>query len=139
MKEGEIVRRIEKETLEIINNYKNEKYLHYKKLIEIRKNELKEELQKDLDKYVLKEKIEEQIEKFKNKYNFKVSVEFNLSIRSYYTDYEELYNNDELIREYKINMQKIEKARNRMKLILQNAETKSEEYQKIIRILKKGE
>lgn len=74
-----------------------------------------------------------------NKYNFKVSVGFNLTIRSYYTDYEELYNNDELIRECKINMQIIEKARNRMKLILQNAETKSEEYQKIIRILKKGE
>lgn len=36
-------------------------------------------------------------------------------------------------------MQIIEGARNKMKLILQNSDIKSEEYQTVIKTLKKGE
>lgn len=52
------MRKIEKETLEIINTYKNEEYVHYEKLITIRENELKENLDKLLYNVINKEKIE---------------------------------------------------------------------------------
>lgn len=132
------MRKIEKETLQIINSYKSEEYSHYKKLIDIRKKELEENLQKDLENFVLKEQIEKQIENFKNSFDFNISINFELSIRSYYTDYESLYNNDEIIKENFHKMQCIESERNRMKLILQNSDIKSEEYQAVIRNLKKG-
>lgn len=132
------MRKIEKETLEIINNYKSDEYLHYKKLITIRENELKEILDEELYKFINKEKIKSDIEIFKRSFNFDVGVDFNLSIRSYYTDYQALYENDEVIQNYKECMNKIEKERNTMKLILQNNEIKSEEYKKVILKLKKG-
>ena len=133
------MRKIEKETLEIINNYKSEEYLHYKKLITIRENELKEILDEELYKFINKEKIKSDIEVFKRSFNFNVEVDFNLSIRTYYTDYQALYENDEVIQPYKESMNKIERERNKMKLILQNNEIKSEEYKKVILKLKKGE
>lgn len=133
------MRKIEKETLEIINNYKSEEYLHYKKLITIRENELKENLDEQLSNFINKEKIKSDIEIFKRKFNFDVSIDFTLSIRSYYTDYQALYENDEVIKGYKECMNIIERERNTMKLILQNNEIKSEEYKKVIRRLKKGE
>lgn len=132
------MRKIEKETLEIINNYKSEKYLHYKKLITIRENELKENLDEQLYKFINKEKIKSDIEIFKKGFNFNIGVDFNLSIRSYYTDYQALYENDEVIQDYKECMNNIERERNTMKLILQNNEIKSEEYKKVILKLKKG-
>lgn len=132
------MRKIEKETLQIINSYKSEEYSHYKKLIDIRKKELEENLQKDLEDFVLKEQIEKQIENFKNSFDFNISINFELSIRSYYTDYESLYNNDKIIKENFHKMECIESARNRMKLILQNSDIKSEEYKSVIEILKKG-
>ena len=133
------MRKIEKETLEIINTYKSEEYEHYKKLITIRENELKENLDKLLYKVINKEKIERDIEVFKRKFNFNVSVDFKLSIRSYYTDYQALYEDDKVIQGYKESINKIERERNTMKLILQNNEIKSEEYKKVITKLKKGE
>lgn len=132
------MRKIEKETLEIINSYRSEEYSHYKKLIDIRKKELDEILEKDLEDFVQKEQIKKQIENFKNSFDFNISVNFELSIRTYYTDYESLYNNDEIIKENFHKMQSIESARNRMKLILQNSDIKSGEYQTVIKILKKG-
>lgn len=132
------MRKIEKETLEIINTYKSDEYLHYKKLITIRENELRENLDKQLYKFINKEKIKNDIEIFKRGFNFDVGVDFNLSIRSYYTDYQALYENDEVIQNYKECMNKIERERNTMKLILQNNEIKSEEYKKVILKLKKG-
>lgn len=113
--------------------------MHYKKLITIRENELKENLDKLLYNVINKEKIERDIEVFKRKFNFNVSVDFNLSIRSYYTDYQALYEDDKVIQGYKESMNKIERERNTMKLILQNNEIKSEEYKKVITKLKKGE
>lgn len=95
------MRKIEKETLEIINTYKSEEYEHYKKLITIRENELKENLDKLLYNDINKEKIERDIEVFKRKFNFNVSVDFKLSIRSYYTDYQALYEDDKVIQGYK--------------------------------------
>lgn len=62
-----------------------------------------------------------------------------MSIRSYYTDYQALYDNDKVIQDYKNCMNIIERERNTMKLILQNNEIKSEEYKIVIRKLKKGE
>lgn len=133
------MRKIEKETLEIINTYKSEEYVHYEKLITIRENELKENLDKLLYNDINKEKIERDIEVFKRKFNFNVSVDFKLSIRSYYTDYQALYEDDKVIQGYKESINKIERERNTMKLILQNNEIKSEEYKKVITKLKKGE
>ena len=133
------MRKIEKETLEIINNYKSEEYSHYKKLITIRENELKENLDEQLCKFINKEKIKSDIEIFKRGFNFDVGVDFNLSIRSYYTDYQALYDNDNVIQDYKKFMNNIERERNRMKLILQNNEIKSEEYKIVIGKLEKGE
>lgn len=130
---------MKKETLEIINKYKSDEYLHYKKLITIRENELKENLDEQLCKFINKEKIKSDIEIFKRQFNFNVEVDFNLSIRSYYTDYQALYDNDKVIQDYKNCMNIIERERNTMKLILQNNEIKSEEYKIVIRKLKKGE
>ena len=62
-----------------------------------------------------------------------------MSIRSYYTDYQALYEDDKVIQGYKESINKIERERNTMKLILQNNEIKSEEYKKVITKLKKGE
>lgn len=118
------MRKIEKETLEIINKYKDDEYLHYKKLITIRENELKENLEEQLCKFINKDKIQSDIEIFKRRFNFNVGVEFNLCIRSYYTDYQALYENDKVIQDYKECMNRIEKERNTMKLILQNSEKK---------------
>ena len=55
---------MKKETLEIINDYKSDEYLHYKKLITIRENELKEILDKQLYNFINKEKIKSDIENF---------------------------------------------------------------------------
>lgn len=133
------MRKIEKETLEIINNYKSEEYLYYKKLITIRENELKENLEEQLCNFINKEKIKSDIEIFKRGFNFNVEVNFDLSIRTYYTDYQALYENDEVIQDYKECINKIERERNKMKLILQNNEIKSEEYKRVITKLKNGE
>lgn len=133
------MRKIEKETLQIINQYEDDKYKHYKNLIDIRENEIKEELENELDFVVNKEQIKNQIEIFKRGKKYKVDVNFDLSIRSYYTDYQYLYNNDEQIKEYKKEMENIENKRNYMKLVLQNNEIKSPEFQKIINNLKGNE
>ena len=85
-----------------------------------------------------KNKLKKQIENFKNSFNFDISINFELTIRSYYTDYESLYNNDEIFKENFHKMQSIESERNRMKLILQNSDIKSEDYQTVIKNLKKG-
>lgn len=45
------MRKIEKETLEIINNFQGEKYLHLKKLMTIRENQIKEEVEKSSSKF----------------------------------------------------------------------------------------
>ena len=133
------MRKIEKETLQIINDYKSEEYLHYKRLIEIRENEIEKEVQENLDFIVNKEQIINRIEQFKRSRGFKVAVNFDLSIRSYYTDYQYLYDKDEQIKELKRKIKKIENKRNKMKLILQNNEIKSPEYQKVIKDLKGSE
>lgn len=133
------MRKIEKETLQIINQYKDDEYLHYKKLIDIREKEIKEELEKELDFIVNKEQIENRIEIFKRGKKYKVDVNFDLSIRSYYTDYQYLYDIDEQIKEYKKEMENIENIRNYMKLVLQNNEIKSPEFQNVINKLKGNE
>ena len=113
--------------------------MHYKKLIDIREKEIKEELEKELDFVVNKEQIKNRIEQFKRGKQYCVDVNFDLSIRSYYTDYQYLYDIDEQIKEYKKEIKKIENKRNKMKLILQNNEIKSPEYQKVIKDLKGSE
>lgn len=133
------MRKIEKETLQIINQYKDDEYLRYKKLIDIREKEIKEELEKELDFVVNKEQIKNRIEIFKKSKKYKVDVNFELSIRSYYTDYQYLYDIDEQIKDYKKEIKKIENKRNKMKLILQNNDIKSPEYQKVIKDLKGSE
>lgn len=130
------MRKIEKETLQIINQYEDEKYLHYKKLIDIREKEIKEELEKELDFVVNKEQIINRIEIFKRGKKYCVDVNFDLSIRSYYTDYKYLFDNDEQIKEYKKEIENIENKRNYMKLVLQNNEIKSPEFQNVINKLK---
>lgn len=105
------MRKIEKETLEIINNYKGEEYSHYKKLITIRENELRENLDKQLYNIINKAKIESDIENFKSQFNFKISVNFELSIRTYYTDYNSLYTDDKDIQNCKEHINKIEKRK----------------------------
>ena len=137
------MRKIEKETLQIINQYKDDEYLHYQKLIDIREKEIKVDLKVDLeeklDLIVNKQEIINRIEQFKKSRAYKVDVNFDLSIRSYYTDYQYLYDIDEQIKELKNKMKKIENKRNKMKLILQNNEIKSPEYQKVIKDLKGSE
>lgn len=133
------MRKIEKETLQIINQYEDDKYMHYKKLIDIREKEIKEELEKELDFVVNKEQIINRIEIFKRGKQYCVDVNFDLSIRSYYTDYQYLYDNDEQIKEYKKEIENIENKRNYMKLVLQNNEIKSPEFQNVINKLKGNE
>ena len=133
------MRKIEKETLEIINNFQSEKYSHLKKLMTIRENKIKEEVENHLQSFIDSERIKNRIEEFKKLYDNVVSVNFTLEIRSYYTDYQSLFDKDNEIQNLKVQMNIIEKTRNKMKLILQNSEIKSEEYKKVIEMLKKGE
>ena len=133
------MRKIEKETLQIINQYEDEKYLHYKKLIDIREKEIKDDLENKLNLIVNKQEIINKIEQFKKSRAYKVDVNFDLSIRSYYTDYQYLYDIDEQIKEYKKEIENIEKKRNYMKLVLQNSEIKSPEFQTVISKLKGNE
>lgn len=132
------MRKIEKETLQIINSYRDEEYLQYKKIESIRENEIKENLEKELEIFMDKESLLRKIEAFKLKQNNKVSINFDLSIRTYYTDYNGLYEDDKILKELKEKMHNIEIERNKMKLILQNSEIKSLEYKNIIDKLKKG-
>jgi len=132
------MRKIEKETLQIINSYKDEEYSQYKKLESIRENEIRENLEKELEIFMDKESLIRKIETFKLKQNNKVSVNFELSIRTYYTDYNGLYQDDKILKELKEKMHNIDIERNKMKLILQNSEIKSLEYKNIIDKLKKG-
>lgn len=133
------MRKIEKETLEIINNFQGEKYSHLKKLMTIRENQIKEEVENHLQSFIDIERIKNRIEEFKKLYNNDISVNFTLEIRAYYTDYQSLFNKDKEIQNLQVEMHIIEEARNKMKLILQNSEIKSEEYKKVIEMLKKGE
>lgn len=133
------MRKIEKETLQIINQYEDDKYMHYKKLIDIREKEIKEELENKLNLIVNKQEIINKIEQFKKSRAYKVDVNFDLSIRSYYTDYQYLYDIDEQIKEYKKEIENIENKRNYMKLVLQNSEIKSPEFQTVISKLKGNE
>lgn len=133
------MRKIEKETLEIINNFQSERYLHFKKLMTIRENQIKEEVNNHLQSFIDSERIKNRIEEFKKLYDNDISVEFCLEIGSFYTDYQSLFDKDKEIQNLKVEMHKIEEARNKMKLILQNSEMKSDEYKKTISKLKKGE
>ena len=133
------MRKIEKETLEIINNFQSEKYSHLKKLMTIRENKIKEEVENHLQSFIDRERIKNRIEEFKKLYDNEGAVNFTLEIRSYYTDYQSLYDKDKEIQNLKVQMKIIEETRNKMKLILQNSEIKSEEYKKVIKMLKKGE
>ena len=51
------MRKIEKETLEIINNFQSERYLHLKKLMTIRENQIKEEVENHLQSFTDIERI----------------------------------------------------------------------------------
>ena len=62
------MRKIEKETLEIINNFHGEKYLQLKKLMTIRENQIKEELENHLRSFIDIERIKNRIEEFKKLY-----------------------------------------------------------------------
>ena len=126
------MRKIEKETLEIINNFQSERYLHLKKLMTIRENQIKEEVENNLQSFIDIERIKNRIEEFKKLYDNDISVNFTLEIRSYYTDYQSLFDKDNEIQNLKVQMNIIEDTRNKMKLILQNSEIKSEEYKKLI-------
>ena len=130
------MRKIEKETLEIIENFQGEKYLHLKKLKTIRENQIKKEVENHLQSFVDIERIKNRIEEFKKLYDNDISVNFTLEIRSYYTDYQSLFDKDKEIQNLQVEMHIIEEARNKMKLILQNCEIKSEEYKKVIKMLK---
>lgn len=133
------MRKIEKETLEIINNFQGKKYSHLKKLMSIRENQIREEVENHLQSFIDRERIENRIEEFKKLYSNYIAVEFRLQINSYYTDYHSLFDKDKEIQNLQVEMHKIEEARNKMKLILQNSEIKSEEYKEVIKMLKKGE
>lgn len=133
------MRKIEKETLEIINNFQGEKYSHLKKLMTIRENQIREEVENHLQSFIDRERIKNRIEEFKKLYSNDIAVEFRLQINSYYTDYHSLFDKDKEIQNLQVEMHKIEEARNKMKLILQNSEIKSEEYKEVIKMLKKGE
>ena len=74
----------------------------------------------------------------KNLKNY-ISVNLCLEIRSYCTDYQSLFDKDKEIQNLQDEMNIIEEERNKMKLILQNSEIKSEEYKKVIKMLTKGE
>ena len=131
------MRKIEKETLEIINNFQGEKYLQLKKLMTIREHQIKEEIENHLQSFIDSERIKNRIEEFKKLYDNDISVNFSLEIRSYYTDYQSLFDKDKEIQNLRVEMHKIEETRNKMKLILQNSEIKSEDYKKVIKMLKK--
>lgn len=133
------MRKIEKETLEIIKNFQSERYSHLKKLMIIRENQIKEEVENHLQSFIGIERIKNRIEKFKKLYDNDIAVNFTLEIRSYYTDYQSLFDKDKEIQNLKVQMNIIEETRNKMKLILQNSEIKSEEYKKVIKMLMKGE
>lgn len=62
------MRKIEKETLEIINNFQSEKYSHFKKLMTIRENQIKEEVENHLQSFINIERIKNRIEEFKKLY-----------------------------------------------------------------------
>lgn len=133
------MRKIEKETLEIINNFQSERYSKLKKLMTIRENQIKEEVENHLQSFINIKRIKNRIEEFKKLYRNYISVNFTLEIRSYYTDYQSLFDKDTEIQNLKVQMNIIEETRNKMKLILQNSEIKSEEYKKVIKMLKEGE
>ena len=133
------MRKIEKETLQIINSYKSDEYNHMKKLVDMREKEIKNIIEEELKQYVNIDMIRRNIENFKALNEFKVSVNFDLCIREYYTDYQYLFDKDNTIKELKLKMHNIELERNKMILILQNNEIKSDEYKKVIIKLKKGE
>ena len=133
------MRKTEKETLQIINSYKSDEYNHMKKLVDMREKEIKNIIEEKLKQYVNIDKIRRDIENFKALNEFKVSVNFDLCIREYYTDYQYLFDKDNTIKELKLKMHNIELERNKMILILQNNEIKSDEYKKVIKTLKKGE
>ena len=133
------MRKIEKETLEIINNFQSERYSHLKKLMKIRENQIQEEVKNHLQSFIDIERIKNRIEEFKKLYDNDITVNFTLEIRSYYTDYQSLFNKDKEIQNLQVEMHIIEETRNKMKLILQNSEIKSEEYKKVIKMLNKGE
>lgn len=133
------MRKIEKETLEIINNFQSERYSHLKKLMTIRENQIKEEVENHLQSFINIKRIKNRIEEFKKLYRNYISVNFTLEIRSYLTDYQSLFDKDIEIQNLKVQMNIIEETRNKMKLILQNSEIKSEEYKKVIKMLKEGE
>lgn len=133
------MRKIEKETLQIINSYKSDEYNHMKKLVDMREKEIKNIIEEELKHYVNIDRIRADIENFKALNEFKVSINFDLCIREYYTDYQYLFDKDNTIKDLKLKIHNIELERNKMILILQNNEIKSDEYKKVIQKLKKGE
>lgn len=95
------MRRIEKETLEIINNHRKDDYLKNKKIIEDRRKNLKESLQINLSEFMNKGFIERKIEEFKELYDFEINISFKLEIYEYYTDFDSYFENDPIIQKCK--------------------------------------
>lgn len=60
------MRKIEKETLQIINSYKSDEYNHMKKLVDMREKEIKNIIEEELKEYINIDKIRRDIENFKS-------------------------------------------------------------------------
>lgn len=132
------MRKLDGDTKKIIELYKYQTEREYQMLI----IERKEQIRNDIDEYVKEQEqlyldYDKAIGHIKRKYGDAVKISHRFEVSNYASDYEPLYNKDEILKEYQNELNKIREERKNIMLALQFADSKSKEFKEALKKLEK--
>lgn len=133
------MRKLDSDTKRIIELYKGDKVVEIDKLISKRK----EQIRNNVDEFVKKQEEEylfyiQAMENIRKEYKDIIKINYRFEVSNYGSDYNPLYDEDEILRGLKDELRKILEERKNITLALQFADSKSKEYKEALKKLERG-
>lgn len=132
------MRKLDGDTKKIIELYKYQTEREYQMLI----IERKEQIRNYIEEYVKEQEqlyldYDKAITNIKRKFGNAVKITHRFEVSNYASDYEPLYNGDDVLKEYENEIHKIREERKNIMLALQFADSKSKEFKEALKKLEK--
>lgn len=127
------------ETKRIIELYKYDKEREINILISKRKEEIRDEI----EDYIENQKrnllfFDTAIDNINMMYNKRITIKYYFEVSNYESDFDSIYDEDEILRSLKDSLAEIRDERKNITLALQFADSKSKEYKEALKKLERG-
>ena len=133
------MRKLDSDTKKIIESYKYRNEKQIRDLMLKRKEEIRDEIYNYIEEQ--KSKLlffDSVISNINIKYNGRITIKHYFEVSNYESDFDSIYDEDEVLRGLKDSLVEIRDERKNITLALQFADSKSKEYKEALKKLERG-